>query len=103
MKQSAIALLRQAAGERSLELKGMAIHGNERALDMMERARRGRSEETAEPVDKIDLERAQAAEQRAVERLRESQSMEERAAAEAELERARNRARLAMGRVGAGR
>jgi len=59
--------------------------------------------ETAEPVDAIDIERAQAAEQRAVERLRESQSLEDRAAAEAELERARNRARLALGRVGAGR
>jgi len=38
-----------------------------------------------------------------VERLRESQSLEDRAAAEAELERARNRARLALGRVGASR
>ncbi len=59
--------------------------------------------ETAEPVGEIDLERARAAEESARERLRESHSPEERAAAESDLERARNRARLAMGRVGAGR
>lgn len=59
--------------------------------------------ETAEPVAEIDLERARAAEERAAERLRESQSVEDRAAAEADLERARNRARLALGRVGASR
>jgi F-type H+-transporting ATPase subunit epsilon len=59
--------------------------------------------ETAEPVGEIDLERAKAAEERARERLRESQTPEERAAAEADLERSRNRARLALGRVGAGR
>lgn len=59
--------------------------------------------ESAEPVGEIDLERAQAAEERARERIRESQSPEERAAAEAAFERARNRARLAMGTVGASR
>jgi F-type H+-transporting ATPase subunit epsilon len=59
--------------------------------------------EAAEPVGEIDLERAQAAEQRAAERMRESLTPEERAAAEAELERARNRARLALGSVGSGR
>lgn len=59
--------------------------------------------EAAEPVDEIDLERARAAEQRAAERMRQNLTPEERAAAEADLERARNRARLAMGRVGAGR
>ncbi len=59
--------------------------------------------ETAEPVGEIDLERAKAAEEAARERIRESQSPEERAEAEAAFERARNRARLAMGRVGAGR
>ena len=59
--------------------------------------------EAAEPVQEIDLERARAAEERARERVRESQSPEERAAAEAAFERARNRARLAMGRVGSGR
>ena len=59
--------------------------------------------ETAEPVAELDLERARAAEERAAERLRESQSVEDRAAAEADLERARNRARLALGRVGASR
>lgn len=56
--------------------------------------------ETAEPVGEIDLERAKEAEERARERLRASQSVEDRAAAEADLERARNRARLALGRVG---
>lgn len=59
--------------------------------------------EAAEPVHEIDLERAQAAEERARERMRESMSPEERAEAEAAFERARNRARLAMGRVGASR
>ena len=59
--------------------------------------------ETAEPVHEIDLERARAAEERARERLAASQSPEERAAAEAAFERARNRARLAMGKVGANR
>ncbi len=59
--------------------------------------------ESAEPVDEIDLERAKKAEERARDRIRESQSPEERAEAEAAFERARNRARLAMGRVGAGR
>ncbi len=57
--------------------------------------------ETAEPVGEIDLARAQAAEESARDRIKESQSPEERAAAEAAFERARNRARLAMGRVGA--
>lgn len=59
--------------------------------------------ETAEPADDIDLERAKAAEERARERMRESMSAEERAAAEADFERARNRARLALGRVGSSR
>ena len=59
--------------------------------------------ESAEPVGEIDLERAKAAEERARERIAASQSPEERAAAEAAFERARNRARLAMGGVGAGR
>ena len=59
--------------------------------------------EAAEPVNEIDLERAKAAEERARERIAASQSPEERAAAEAAFERARNRARLSMGGGGAGR
>ena len=56
--------------------------------------------ETAEPASEIDIERARAAEQRALERLQKAQTPEERAEAEAALERARNRLRVAMGQVG---
>jgi len=56
--------------------------------------------ETAEPASDIDVERAQAAEQRAIERLKASGSGAERERANAALERARNRARIAMGQVG---
>ncbi|MEM6646057.1 MAG: F0F1 ATP synthase subunit epsilon [Bacteroidota bacterium] len=56
--------------------------------------------ETAEPASDIDVERAQAAEQRAIERLKASGSGAERERASAALERARNRARIAMGQVG---
>ncbi|SRR5690606_9294971 len=56
--------------------------------------------ETAEPASGIDVERARAAEERALERLRASEDEAERQAAEAALERARNRVRVAMGRVG---
>ncbi|SHK32439.1 F0F1 ATP synthase subunit epsilon [Rhodothermus profundi] len=56
--------------------------------------------ETAEPASEIDVERARAAEQRALERLQKAQTPEERAEAEAALERARNRLRVAMGQVG---
>ncbi len=56
--------------------------------------------ETAEPASEIDVERARAAEQRALDRLHNAQSAEERAEAEAALERARNRLRIAMGQVG---
>lgn len=59
--------------------------------------------ETVEPASDIDLDRAQAAEERARQRLAESTSAEERQRAEQALERARNRARVAMGRVGAER
>lgn len=56
--------------------------------------------ETAEPASGIDVERARTAEERALERLRASADEDERRAAEAALERARNRARVAMGQVG---
>ncbi|MEM1095600.1 MAG: F0F1 ATP synthase subunit epsilon [Bacteroidota bacterium] len=56
--------------------------------------------ETAEPASDIDVERAQAAEQRALDRLKASGSGAERERASAALERARNRARIAMGQVG---
>lgn len=55
--------------------------------------------ETAEPASEIDVERARAAEERARQRLAEGVSPEDRAAAEADLERARNRLRAAMGQV----
>ena len=56
--------------------------------------------ETAEPASEIDLDRARAAEERARKRLAASTSAEERQRAEQALERARNRARIALGRVG---
>lgn len=56
--------------------------------------------ETAEPASGIDVERAQAAEQRALERLESAEGEAERAEAEKALERARNRARVSMGQVG---
>ncbi len=56
--------------------------------------------ETAEPASAIDVERAKAAEERARARMQASTDPRERAAAESELTRARNRARLAMGQVG---
>ena len=55
--------------------------------------------ETAEPAGDIDVERAQAAESSAAERLANAQTPEERAALEAERDRARNRLRTAMGQV----
>ena len=55
--------------------------------------------DTVEPASEIDLDRARHAEEAARERLAHSQTPEERAAAEAKLERARNRLRLAMGQV----
>ena len=55
--------------------------------------------ETAEPVSGIDVERARVAEAAARERLAGVQSPEERAAAQAELERARSRLRASMGTV----
>ena len=56
--------------------------------------------ETAEPASEIDIDRARASEQRALERLREASDSVERQNAERMLERARNRARIAMGQVG---
>ena len=56
--------------------------------------------ETAEPASEIDIDRARAAEERARKRLAASTSAEERQRAEQALERARNRARIALGRVG---
>lgn len=55
--------------------------------------------ETAEPSTSIDLERAQNAEQRALDRLNEADPAE-RERAQRQLERARNRVRIAMGQVG---
>ena len=55
--------------------------------------------ETAEPSSEIDVERAQAAEATAAERLAAASSPEERAALEAERDRARNRLRTAMTQV----
>ena len=55
--------------------------------------------ETAEPASEIDVDRAREAEARARERLAEATG-DERKAAEAKLERARNRLRVVMGQVG---
>ncbi len=55
--------------------------------------------ETAEPAGEIDVARAQAAETTARERLAATATPEEREAAQAELDRARNRLRASMGRV----
>jgi F-type H+-transporting ATPase subunit epsilon len=55
--------------------------------------------ETAEPAGDIDVERARAAEEKAAARLAAAQTPEERAAREAERDRARNRLRTAMGQV----
>jgi F-type H+-transporting ATPase subunit epsilon len=56
--------------------------------------------ETVEPASEIDVDRAKAAEERARQRLAASSSAQERQRAEEALERARNRARVAMGQVG---
>ena len=55
--------------------------------------------ETAEPISGIDVERANSAEASAKERLAAAQTPEERAAGQAELDRARNRLRASMGTV----
>jgi F-type H+-transporting ATPase subunit epsilon len=55
--------------------------------------------ETAQPSSDIDVERARAAEEQARERLAGAQSPAERAEAQAELEKARNRLRSSIGTV----
>ncbi len=57
--------------------------------------------ETAEPASAIDVERARAAEQRALERVSARDAAIDRERAASSLERARNRLRVAMGQVGA--
>jgi F-type H+-transporting ATPase subunit epsilon len=59
--------------------------------------------ETAEPAEQIDVERAEAAEHRAIERLEDEESPVDRVRAEEALERARNRLRVAMAEHGTGR
>ena len=56
--------------------------------------------ETVEPASEIDVERAENAEERARRRLEEGVQGEEREKFEAARERARNRLRVAMGKVG---
>ena len=56
--------------------------------------------ETAEPASEIDVERARESENRALERIRSAENDVERRLAQRDLELARNRARVAMGRVG---
>ena len=56
--------------------------------------------ETVEPASEIDVERARAAEQRALEQLQAGYEHVDRERAERALERARNRLRVAMGQVG---
>jgi len=56
--------------------------------------------QTAELGSDIDVERAKASEQRAIEKLAAAMDEEERERMEAALARARNRVRLAMGTVG---
>jgi F-type H+-transporting ATPase subunit epsilon len=58
--------------------------------------------ETVEPASEIDVERAENAEDRALQRLEEGLDGDERETYEAALERARNRLRVAMGQVGKG-
>lgn len=56
--------------------------------------------ETAEGAADIDAERAKAAEERAMHKLENEPTSEERAVYERALERARNRLRVTMGAVG---
>ncbi len=58
--------------------------------------------ETAEPASAIDVERAKASEQRALERLANA-SPEERAKIQADLDKARNRLRASISKVGGSR
>jgi len=56
--------------------------------------------ETVEPASEIDVDRARTAEERALKRLRQKEAPIDEGRAEEALERARNRARVAMGKVG---
>jgi len=56
--------------------------------------------ETVEPASEIDVERAESAEERARRRLENGVEGDERETHKAALERARNRLRVAMGKVG---
>lgn len=56
--------------------------------------------ETAEPASDIDVDRARAAEERALERLHKADKALDRVRAERALQRARNRLRIGMARVG---
>lgn len=56
--------------------------------------------ETVEPASKIDVERAETAEERARHRLEDGASDDEREKHESARERARNRLRVAMGQIG---
>ena len=56
--------------------------------------------ETAEPASGIDVDRARAAEARALKRLQSAEGDIDRARAEHALERARNRVRISMASVG---
>jgi ATP synthase, F1 epsilon subunit (delta in mitochondria) len=56
--------------------------------------------ETVEPASEIDVERAENAEERALRRLEEGVTGEERETYETTRERARNRLRVAMGKIG---
>ena len=57
--------------------------------------------ETAEPASEIDVDRARNAEERALRRLGDGEPTVDQTQAEEALERARNRVRVAMGKVGA--
>jgi F-type H+-transporting ATPase subunit epsilon len=56
--------------------------------------------ETAEPASVIDVDRARNAEERALKRLRQEEVSIDQGRAEEALERARNRVRVSMGKVG---
>lgn len=58
--------------------------------------------ETVEPASEIDVERAKNAEERALRRLEDGVQGEERETFESARDRARNRLRVAMGKVGEG-
>lgn len=59
--------------------------------------------ETAEPASDIDVERARSAEERALQRLEAAEEGADTQRAGQDLEKARNRLRIAMGKVGSQR